>query len=468
MDSNNFLDNVGVGEREARVASELVAKRHYRLAHGIGRSGELSAEQPKAAGSSLLLKLTNALAQDALKLAGLLDVGTTLVLPSATGMALTLSLLALRSIVPHEARYVLWSRIDQKTCLKCITAAGFIPVVIELKRNGDQLETDIDEMRGSIQRLGASKIACVLSTTSCFAPRAPDDVVSIAKLCAASNIPHIINNAYGVQSRVICSSITSASRKGRVDCIVQSTDKNFMVPVGGAILAAPKNKNGTTNPVDKVNELYPGRASASPMLDLLITLLHWGADGWQQQLEAREKLYTYAVEKLTAFAEEQGERVLSTPANPISLALTLRSLSPTTRIQQSDTAADMPSSGEISTDGNGIASSISTTKIPGTATTTTSTAGITHNSKHVTFLGSMLFTRFASGARVIARGKTQTVAGIQFQGYGAHCNDYKEDYITVAAAIGTEESEIDEFLTRLRSCMNECRARNSSGSGNLK
>ncbi len=47
MDSNNFLDSVGVGEREARVASELVARRHYRLAHGIGRSGDVSAEQPK-------------------------------------------------------------------------------------------------------------------------------------------------------------------------------------------------------------------------------------------------------------------------------------------------------------------------------------------------------------------------------------------------------------------------------------
>lgn len=37
MDSNNFPDNVGVGEREARLASELVARRHYRMAHGIGR-----------------------------------------------------------------------------------------------------------------------------------------------------------------------------------------------------------------------------------------------------------------------------------------------------------------------------------------------------------------------------------------------------------------------------------------------
>jgi O-phospho-L-seryl-tRNASec:L-selenocysteinyl-tRNA synthase len=39
MDSNNFLDNVGVGEREARVFSPLVARRHWNLAHGIGQGG---------------------------------------------------------------------------------------------------------------------------------------------------------------------------------------------------------------------------------------------------------------------------------------------------------------------------------------------------------------------------------------------------------------------------------------------
>lgn len=47
MDSNNFLGTAGVGEREARVACPLVAQRHYRLAHGIGRSGEIAAPQPK-------------------------------------------------------------------------------------------------------------------------------------------------------------------------------------------------------------------------------------------------------------------------------------------------------------------------------------------------------------------------------------------------------------------------------------
>lgn len=30
MDSNNFPDNCGVGEREARIFSSLVATRHYR------------------------------------------------------------------------------------------------------------------------------------------------------------------------------------------------------------------------------------------------------------------------------------------------------------------------------------------------------------------------------------------------------------------------------------------------------
>jgi len=74
MDSNNFIgtrsamanciglayafpvrcrhaENVGVGEREARIASKLVARRHYNLGHGIGRSGDIAAVQPKAAGT---------------------------------------------------------------------------------------------------------------------------------------------------------------------------------------------------------------------------------------------------------------------------------------------------------------------------------------------------------------------------------------------------------------------------------
>lgn len=109
MDSNNFFGNCGVGEREGRVASSLVARRHYRFLltvafqskgifycfvkfqvatcfvihvqwshdheicmccfiHGIGQSGDIAATQPKDAGSSLLGKLTNSVVLDILKL----------------------------------------------------------------------------------------------------------------------------------------------------------------------------------------------------------------------------------------------------------------------------------------------------------------------------------------------------------------------------------------------------------------
>lgn len=77
--------NVGAGEREARVFCTLVRNRHFGLSHGIGRSGEISAVQPKAAGSSLLYKLTSLLALHAIRLAGIPDTKACLVVPTATG-----------------------------------------------------------------------------------------------------------------------------------------------------------------------------------------------------------------------------------------------------------------------------------------------------------------------------------------------------------------------------------------------
>lgn len=67
-----------------------------------------------------------------------------------------------------------------------------------------------------------------------------------------------------------------------MDVVVQSTDKNFMVPVGGSIIAAGPNKAAM---IDAINAAYPGRASSSPMLDLLMTMLHWGRQGWLQILQ---------------------------------------------------------------------------------------------------------------------------------------------------------------------------------------
>ncbi|KAJ1617824.1 soluble liver antigen/liver pancreas antigen-domain-containing protein [Pavlovales sp. CCMP2436] len=176
MDSNNFLGNAGVGEREGRVFCPLVARRHYRLAHGIGRSGDIAETQPKAAGSSLLLKLANALALDLLRRAGAPSLGGALVLPLATGMSISLVLLAMRKLRP-AATHVLWPRLDQKACLKAILLAGLTPVIIPGRLCGDQIETDVEALKAHLTELGAERVLCVLSSTSCFAPRASDKVI---------------------------------------------------------------------------------------------------------------------------------------------------------------------------------------------------------------------------------------------------------------------------------------------------
>ena len=70
MDSNNFDGNSGVGEREGRCFSSLVHRRNFGFCHGIGRSGDITEVQPKAAGSSLLVKLCRDMTLDALKISG--------------------------------------------------------------------------------------------------------------------------------------------------------------------------------------------------------------------------------------------------------------------------------------------------------------------------------------------------------------------------------------------------------------
>ena len=185
MDTNNFSSSVGVGEREGRVYSALVARRHFHLAHGIGRSGEITECQPKAIGSSLLYKLTNSLVKHAIHLAGLHKRACTscVVLPVATGMAISLCLSSLRRHLGHgeavKRKHVLIIRCDQKSALKAISTAGFVPVVVQNKMNGTDIVTDLLTLEQTIMKLNPSSIMCVISTTSCFAPRMPDEYRSV-------------------------------------------------------------------------------------------------------------------------------------------------------------------------------------------------------------------------------------------------------------------------------------------------
>lgn len=272
-------------------------------------------------------------------------------------------------------------------------------MVVENVLEGDELRTDLEAVERKIEELGAENILCVHSTTSCFAPRVPDRLEELSSLCSKHDIPHIVNNAYGVQSSKCMHLIQQGARVGRIDAFVQSLDKNFMVPVGGAIIAGFDESF-----IQEISKMYPGRASASPSLDVLITLLTLGVSGYKKYLSERKEIYSFLAEQLKSLASAHGERLLHTPHNPISLAMSLDGLQ-------------------------------------------------ANSDKAVTQLGSMLFTRQVSGARVIPLGKEQTVSGHTFRGFMSHSDSYPCPYLNAASAVGITREDVTVCIKRLDKCL---------------
>ena len=77
------------------------------------------------------------------------------------------------------------------------------------------------------------------------------------------------------------------------------------------------------------------------------------------------------------------------------------------------------------------------------------TLPVIEETKHLTEFGSKLFLRCVSGTRVVSGRETNAINGIEFKGWGAHCNNYPTPYLTAAATVGMEESDIEQFLHRL-------------------
>ncbi|VDN57611.1 unnamed protein product [Dracunculus medinensis] len=367
MDSNNRFDmiKVGAGEREGRVVSHTVNQLHIGLAHGIGRSGNLFEKQPKASGSTILGDLANRLVLDAIKNLGITCANYALIVPVATGMALMLCLNAWRRLKPL-AKFVVFLRIDQRSCFKAIIAAGFEPIVIDcIKHQKDEcLTTDVKKLQNILEARG-TEILAVMSTTSCFAPRSPDCIVNVGQLCKAYSVKHLVNNAY--------------------DAVVQSLDKNFLVPVGGAVIVT-----FVKDDIASISNVYAGRASIVPSRDLLITVLELGRMGLQRLYSVQEKNFIVLRDHLSEFAASIDERIFDVPDNLISLAMTL---SKWTKEQQFE-------------------------------------------------LGSALFKRGVTGARVILSGMNKCVDGYSFENYGSHSSLTHCGYLNVACAIGKFESDL--------------------------
>jgi len=320
MDTDKDEKAAKVGEREARIASSIQLKLSAGFCHGIGRSGSLNAPQPKASGSSILYEITNYLARDIMRKFGLPNIKAAIIVPVATGMALALVLSAFKPNLENKdtsnKRKVLIPQLDHNSILKAIVFSGFKPKIIEGKIFGDAVRVPIEDIRASFD----SECFAILSFTSFFPPREADDIKEISKLADEKNLVHIIINAYGVQSPEWMKLIRSAIDSGRVDAIIQSTDKNFLTPVGGALIASPVEEK-----IHIISNAYPGRASSSPIVNFLVSILSLGYKGYDKLIKTQQENRKLLEEELGKVAEVLNERLLNI-SNPVAVALTLKNL----------------------------------------------------------------------------------------------------------------------------------------------
>ncbi|MHA2181036.1 MAG: O-phosphoseryl-tRNA(Sec) selenium transferase [Promethearchaeota archaeon] len=320
MDTDKDNNAARVGEREARIASKLHIKTSAGFCHGVGRSGFLTAPQPKAPGGSIMYEISNYLARDILRNFGLPNIKEVIVTPLCTGMSLSLTLGALRPSIDDNNKNikntVLVPQIDHKAVLKAIDLMGLKTKIVKGKIHGDAVKIPIEDIESKLD----DNCFAIISLTSFFPPREHDNIKAISKLAQDKDLNHIIINAYGVQSPEWMRLIRAAIDAGRVDAIIQSTDKNFLTPIGGALIASPSKES-----IDKISQAYAGRASATPVVNFLISMLSLGISGYQKLIEEQQLNRKILEEKLAKVAKKINERLLEVH-NPVAVALSLETL----------------------------------------------------------------------------------------------------------------------------------------------
>ena len=321
MDTDKDTNAARVGEREGRIASKLHLRTSAGFCHGVGRSGFLTAPQPKAPGGSIMYELSNYLARDILRNFGLSNIKEAIVVPLCTGMSLSLALSALKPNISEKKlnykRTVLLPQVDHKSLLKAIELMGFKAKIIPGQIFGDAVRIPIEDIKNHFD----NTCFAIISLTSFFPPREHDNIKEISKFAEENNLVHIVINAYGVQSPEWMKLIRSALDAGRVDAIIQSTDKNFLTPVGGAVIASPVKET-----ITKISQAYAGRASATPVVNFLISMLSLGISGYQKLLKEQQHNREILEKKLREIAKKLNERILDV-YNPVAVALSLQNLS---------------------------------------------------------------------------------------------------------------------------------------------
>ena len=320
MDTDKDDKASRVGEREARIASDIHLKTSAGFCHGIGRSGFLTAPQPKAPGGSIMYELSNYLALNFLKKFGLPNIKKAIVVPLCTGMSLALCLGALRPDWNNDQlqnkRTVLVPQIDHNALIKAFDLVGVKKKVVKGRKFGDAVRISIEDIEANLD----DDCFAIISLTSFFPPREHDDIKEISKFAKNHDLVHIVINAYGVQSPEWMKLIRIGIDAGRIDAIIQSTDKNVLTPIGGAIIASP-----FEDIITKISQAYAGRASATPVVNFLISMLSLGIEGYQQLLEEQKQNRKLLEDKMQNFAEKIDEKILKV-FNPVAVAISLNNL----------------------------------------------------------------------------------------------------------------------------------------------
>ncbi|MFX1590522.1 MAG: O-phosphoseryl-tRNA(Sec) selenium transferase, partial [Promethearchaeota archaeon] len=168
MDTDKDSKAARVGEREARIASKLHLRTSAGFCHGVGRSGFLTAPQPKAPGGSIMYDLSNYLARNILRNFGLSNIKDAIVVPLCTGMSLSLTLGALKPEWGEQnmnpKRTVLVPQIDHKSLLKSIDLMGFKTKIIKGKIFGDAVRIPVEDIKSNLDE----NCFAVISITSFF------------------------------------------------------------------------------------------------------------------------------------------------------------------------------------------------------------------------------------------------------------------------------------------------------------
>lgn len=337
-------------------------------------------------------------------------------------MSLTMTYLTLKK-ENNKAKYIIFPRIDQKTCLKSIVTSGMIPLVLEPIYNEEEncIETNVSLLEKYLENgifevmkedntyekieFTLDEILCISSTTSCFAPRAYDHIIEISKISKLHNIPHIINNAYGIYCSKITDELNQSNKFGRIDAIISSTDKNLMTPVGGSFIYS-RNKSL----LSKICKNYPGRASISPITDVFITLLEVGKLKYKCLMKERVDIYKQMLIDMEKIAEKYGEKLIKIKRNKISIAMTLDNTQRKLNV----------------------------------------------SNKELTYLGGMFFNRQISGIKIIVPKDTLEFQSCFFRNYGCHTNSKSiVPMVVFAVAIGLTNKEAEEFKNKFQKVMDE-------------